>query len=155
MTVLYDVTGRFLPLDGDSWSEALRVARDHGWSPRRTIEPAAPLGARPRELWNGAHEPAIGQQVTREDAAQLSGALARAEGPEWMARLAEFAARSGFLVCVETESMTDSMAGLARHLLTDKLDQSDTIWGRADSRGSGSVGAESPAGASGAGGRRR
>lgn len=118
MTVLFHPDGRSLTLEDTAWKRALDLALAAGWTPGRTLAPPPGIGAR-NEAWDGRHEPAAGQEVTRADAARFAAALAGSTGPEWVGVLARFAAKSGFLVCGAEDgkgAVTGSLLRLAEGL---------------------------------------
>lgn len=155
MTVLYHVTGACYSLPDTAWSQALEIARQRGWKPSPTLTPPVSLDAPGRSEWNGAYEPAAGQEVTRKAAAGMAAALREGEDPDWLTGLWRFAARGGFLICEVKDSMAGSLQRLAEATQAARLEVCDPICRRADSRGAGPDGAESTAGAPGAGRSRR
>lgn len=153
--MLYHVTGVCYSLPDTAWSQALEIARERGWNPSPTLPPPVPIASRGDREWHGRYEPAAGQEVSRKDAAAMATALGEIHTPDWLAGLARFAARGGFLICHVNESVAGSLLRMAEFTQTDKLEVCDPICRRADSRGTGPAGAESISGASGAGSSRR
>ncbi len=75
--ILYHPNGETLSLRPAVWRRALALAASAGWRPAGTLPPPSDL-ERPPGLWHGAYEPALGQEVTRCDAAALAAALCQA-----------------------------------------------------------------------------
>ncbi len=106
--ILLGNSGREFRIEPRDWDWARVEAIRHGWVPKGTLPPPEPLelgpGARyPRPPWNAAYLPALGQMVTRSDAASFARALERVAastpGLKGLESLARFCRRSGFLVC--------------------------------------------------------
>lgn len=119
--ILYHPNGKALVLNPAVWRTALELAESTGWRPDGTLPPPLDL-ERPPAPWQGAYEPALGQQVTRPDAAALAAALEHALGKDPRARpelrpLAEFCRCGGFLIC-SSPGISDSLANLAAHVGT-------------------------------------
>lgn len=119
--ILYHPNGKALVLNPAVWRTALDLAESAGWRPDGTLPPPSDL-ERPPVLWHGAYEPALGQQVTRPDAAALAAALQQALEMEPHRRrelgsLAEFCRCGGFLIC-SSPGISDSLANLAEHVGT-------------------------------------
>lgn len=119
--ILYHPNGEALVLNPAVWRAALELAETAGWRPDGTLPPPLDL-EQPPVVWRGAYEPALGQQVTRSDAAALAAALHRAlatrphAGRE-LRLLAEFCRCGGFLTC-SSPGISDSLASLAVHVGT-------------------------------------
>jgi hypothetical protein len=113
--ILYHPNGKALVLSAAAWRRALKAGQSAGWRPAGTLPPPADFD-RPPALWEGAYEPALGQQVSRPDARALAAALDRAlESDRHLGHelrlLAEFCASGGFLVCA-SPGIADSLSSL-------------------------------------------
>lgn len=116
--ILYHPNGEALVLNPAVWRTALQLAESAGWQPGGTLPPPSDLERQPVP-WHRAYEPALGQQVTRTDAAALAAALH--DSVEWdphsrreLRSLADFCRRGGFLIC-SSPGISDSLANLAAH----------------------------------------
>jgi hypothetical protein len=113
--ILYHPTGEAIALEQETWRLALSVAADRGWQAAGTSPPPIALGAPSDTRWDGSYDTAVGQEVSRLDAAPLGQILsgiaawfAESQLRRELERLAEFCAAGGFIVCCEA----DHSAGL-------------------------------------------
>lgn len=121
--ILYHANGEAFVLSPVVWRSALKLARSVGWQPKGTLPPPADLDRAP-VMWNGAYDPAAGQQVSKSDAQALASSLKRALAADdrlgqELHLLAEFCCAGSFLICA-SPGITDSLASLVEHTGTGK-----------------------------------
>lgn len=96
--LLLNLCAEQLTIEDADWVKVIQRARSNGWAAPGTVSPPRVIG-KEHGAWDGRYTPALGQEISRDDARTLAQAFqADLDSDPSLARLCSFCERGGFLL---------------------------------------------------------